>query len=526
MRCTALLVITLVFLPTTAIRGQEPVRGGPPIIDSIIIVTRDIFDSTEASRNVFFRIANALHVTTRPSVIRHELLFRVGEPYDSAKVAETERNLRGRGLFRDVEIDTVHVGDRVNVQVNTADGWTTELILNARSTGDEVSWAVGAQERNLLGTGARLGLTYRDEPDRTAVTLRGGMDRIRGTRFGVDGRFDYLSDGEVGAWQAGVPFRAFADRWAVELSGAAGRQRILQFRDGDSLETYRRRLLLQSGHLTYALGASPDGYLRLGLLGQLKREEYLLDSVWVGRGASVPDTVTGALGIFADLVDARFKVVKHYNGFDRDEDLDLSTRVTVAAWVAPDVFGYRENGIGPGVFVQLGAALGKNFARLQAAANGLFTSSGLDSGQVRIAFTAASQVIPKSATVLHVQYGARRGTPPGSEFDLGHGLGPRAFGPHAFTGDRSVWGSIEQRAFLIDEVLGILGVGFVAFLDYGGAWFADQPSRLGGDVGVGLRVGATRATGQNIGGLDLAYRFGDGVDGDRWVVSFGRGFAF
>lgn len=523
MRCTALLVFTLGFVPTSAIRGQEPVRGGPPIIDSIIIVTRDIFDSTEASSNVFFRVANALHVTTRPSVIRHELLFRVGEPYDSAKVAETERNLRSRGLFRDVEIDTVHVGDKVHVVVETSDGWTTELILNARSTGDEFSWAVGAQERNLLGTGARAGLTYRDEPDRTAVTLLAGMDRIRGTRFGVDGLFDDLSDGEFGAWRVGVPFRAFANRMAVEFSGAASRQRVLRFHpefSPDSVDTLRRRLFLQAGHVTFAPRAGPDGYFRLGLLGQVKREEYS------DTGSVVPDTVTGALGVFADLVDARFKVVTHYNGFDREEDIDLSTRVTVAAWVAPDVFGYRENGIGPSVFVQLGAAFGKNFAKLQAAANGLFTSSGLDSGQVRIAFTAASQVIPKNATVLHVEYGARRGAPPGSEFDLGHGLGPRAFGSHAFTGDRSVWGSIEQRAFLIDEVLGILGVGFVAFLDYGGAWFADEPSRLGGDVGVGLRLGATRATGQNIGGLDLAYRFGDGVDGDRWVVSFGRGFAF
>jgi hypothetical protein len=64
------------------------------------------------------------------------------------------------------------------------------------------------------------------------------------------------------------------------------------------------------------------------------------------------------------------------------------------------------------------------------------------------------------------------------------------------------------------------------FVDYGGAWFADQPARHGGDVGIGIRSGATSATGSNVGRLDLAYRFGDGITGSRWVVSFGTAYQF
>jgi len=105
-------------------------------------------------------------------------------------------------------------------------------------------------------------------------------------------------------------------------------------------------------------------------------------------------------------------------------------------------------------------------------------------------------------------------------------LNATCFGPHAFTGDRTAWGSLEHRAFVLDEVLGLLGVGFSAFLDYGGAWYADQPRRTAGNVGLGLRLGATRATGQNIGGFDVAYRFGSLVEGNRWVFLFGRGFSF
>jgi len=507
--------------------GVSPLRaqgaGEPPIIDSIVVVTRNVFDRDEASQNFLFRLANLLHVPTRPYVVRQELQFRAGEPYDSAKIAESERLLRARGLFRDVQIDTVRTARGLTARVVTADGWTTELILNARSTGGEVTWAVGAEERNLFGTGVLVGATYREEPDRTALRLRSELRRIHGTRLMVSGFYDDLSDGHVGSWYVGLPFFANSDRVGFALLGESDLQRMLQFRDGDSASTSRRRAFVQRARIGFAPRASTAGYLRIGLGGQVRREEYM---PWSTTPAGVPDSVSGAVGLLADFLDARFLVVTHYDGFIRESDVDLSTRVGLEAWLAPAAFGYRETGIAPAASFQTGAAFGRNFVQLRAAANGLFTSAGLDSGQVRLALTAAARVLPKQATVLHVEYGARRGTPPGFEFDLGHGYGPRGFGSHAFTGDRMAWGSIEHRAFVVDEVMGLLGLGFTTFLDWGGSWYRDEPARVGGDVGIGLRFGATRATGQNVGALDLAYLFGDGSDGGHWVVTFGRGFVF
>jgi hypothetical protein len=80
--------------------------------------------------------------------------------------------------------------------------------------------------------------------------------------------------------------------------------------------------------------------------------------------------------------------------------------------------------------------------------------------------------------------------------------------------------------FLIDEVADLFGVGFAVFADYGGAWYADQDPRVGGDVGFGLRLGSTRSTASNVARIDVGYRFGDGWRGRRWALSFGRGFGF
>lgn len=513
----------LACIPVGLAVAQDGEGSNAPVIDSIVIVNNDVFDPDEARSSAFFRIANALHFTTRPYVIRRELLFNVGDRYDSARVEESLRNLRTLGIFRDVVADTVHHGDSVIVYVRTGDGWTTDLNLNGRSTGGTFSWSAGLLERNVLGSGAWAGVTYRNEPDRTAVTLLGRWDRPLGSRLLVAGFYDNLSDGEVGEWSFARPFRAFQDRAGFELEGAAARRDMLQFRDGVLLQRFRRRLFLQRGTVAFAPVASPAGFVRFGLSAQVKREESFPKTE---SPTVIPDTVTGAVGFFTDLARARFKVTRHYIGFDRDVDVDLSTRLIVGVWFAPSAFGYPRSGVGPRGYFQTGAILGDQWVWFGARANGLFTSTGLDSGQMWAGFTFASQAIPRNTTVLHVEAMTRRGTPPGREIDLGHGIGPRAFDPHAFTGTRGIWGSVEHRAFVVDEVLNLMGLGFAAFVDYGGAWFPDQPARFGGDVGVGIRFGATRSSGPNVGRLDIAYRFGDGFEGRRLVLVFGRGFFF
>lgn len=540
--CALLLLVSLV--PVARGLGQEGARADQPIVNRIVIHTHNIFDSTETSGNFVFGLANAIHFTTRPSVVRHELLFREGEPYDEAKVAETARNLRARGLFRDVEVRVVDNADgSVDVHIDTYDGWSTQLILNASFTDTELSWALGARETNLLGTGASAGAVYRNEPDRNALQLNAFADRIRGSRFMAGGYWDNLSDGDFGVWNVGQPFRSFGERTGFMLAGQAGRQRALQFRpELDSADIYLRRLFRQRAEFAVAPIAGSSGYVRIGVAAEIRREEFVYDTrapidslryTLVPSAVTVPDTVTGVIGVLVEATKPLFRVMRYYSGFGRNEDIDLSTRIGVLGWLAPTAFGYERTGVGPGVVVQTGLGADRAFVLLRGEANGLFTSAGLDSGQVAVQLTAAAQVLPKSSTVIHAEWSRREGTPPGFEYDFGHGRGPRSFGPHAFFGDRAVWFALEQRAFVFDDIFGLLGVGFTAFVDYGGAWYADRPRRLGGDVGLGLRFGSLRSIGNNLGRFDVGYRFGEGwCDPDpnatcrRLAVSFGSGFAF
>ena len=84
---------------------EEPRPAGLPsdaeleaaraVIGKIDIDPRNIFDETDPRENTgLYKLADRLHVRTKPSTIRAQLLFKSGDRYSAQKLAETERNLR------------------------------------------------------------------------------------------------------------------------------------------------------------------------------------------------------------------------------------------------------------------------------------------------------------------------------------------------------------------------------------------------------------------------------------------------
>jgi hypothetical protein len=69
-------------------RGPNAGDSASPVIQAVAIRRNDVFDSTEA-HNWLTRLANRLHITTRESVVRREVLLHPGQAYDSAAAAET-----------------------------------------------------------------------------------------------------------------------------------------------------------------------------------------------------------------------------------------------------------------------------------------------------------------------------------------------------------------------------------------------------------------------------------------------------
>lgn len=516
-----------VFLVPLRLPAQTAVDTGSAA-DSAMIVRgvqldrRDIFDPQEQSW--FARLANKLHFQTRPAVIRRELLFRPGKPYDSALVAESERNLRALGIFRRVQIDSIRTSRGLMLRVLAKDGWSTQADWRFRSTGGQVAFTIGLVENNLLGTASAAAVRYSKNPDRSTVVLSFWRPRLFVGTVGLGLAYENRSDGKAMGFALDRPFFSLRSRRAFRVEAGDSDERVLRFRNGLDVasDSLRRRYTLVRASAAKALRASAAGFLRLGVTGQVRRDNFLPE----GSTEPFPKDVTAAVGASLVWNHARFIVTRGYAGFSREEDVDLGTTIRVGLSAAPKVLGYDRNGIGPGIQGRVGARIPGGFAFLDAGANGLFSSAGLDSGSVQIAATTVLQPAPRHMAVFHAEAGWLENPVPGEEFDLGLGSGPRAFGSHAFTGDRSVFLSAEYRFTVAEDLFRMVGLGVAGFVDHGGAWYAGSPRRTGSDAGIGLRLGASRSSDTDALRFDLAYRFANDVEPGGWVLTVGKGFAF
>ncbi|MEJ2482670.1 MAG: hypothetical protein P8049_06035 [Gemmatimonadota bacterium] len=464
---------SLVVVGAGVSRAQEiEVQPPAPIIDRVEITTENVFSEEEIRNNFIFRLLNKLRFDTSPRVVRKELLFGPGTTLDSTQVAETERNLRRLGIFRSVDVDTATRRDSLIVKVTTRDSWSTQPIFRFSFSGGTLTGKIGLAEKNLFGTGNRARISWRKDVDRNALELDTRFRRLFGSQIDVEGLYFGLSDGNVGEWYVGDPWRSADDRRAVGYAGDVSDRRIPQYRVFPGLQTdttlYRYRGFGQVVSLGFATVARSGRYVRVGLRGAVRNDRFLFDTDTASVLAP-PDSVKGWIGGFVESRSDRFAVFQYLNGFNR-EDVNLSPYIAADLRIAPSTFGYDRDGVGLAGSVGTGARTGPVFLRVDLRANALFTSVGVDSGRVVLNLSAAAKPARKHAILLGAFGGILENPPPGSEFDLGFDRAPRSYDPHSFVGTRAVSGTIEYRWYVWDSLLGLFGLGFAGFVDYGGAW--------------------------------------------------------
>ena len=368
------------------------------------------------------------------------------------------------------------------------------------------------------------------------MDLRLTSNRVGSTRLWASGTWQNLSDRDVVSWIVSNPFRSFSDRSAFYYEGRSFRGRIPQYRRDhpDSLRTidWRRRALINRFTGTLAPIASARGFLRVGATLEVRHEEHMrlenpqvdVDSLY----ATVPDSVYGLVGAFVEWQRARFERVERFNGF-AEEDQNLSDYVFFSLKLAHEEFGYASTGVGARLLLSSGRRAGSAILKGRLDGGGLFNAAGLDSGYVYGSGTAAVRATDRNTTFLRAIGGVQESPRPGSEHDIGFQILPRLWGPHAFVGTRTLQATLEHRSYLVDNFANITGIGVGAFVDYGGAWYPDQDTRLGGNVGVTIFGGSPLSSFAQVTNVNVGYRFGGGISGSetsRWAFNFGGGIRF
>lgn len=123
-----------------------------------------VFEVAEGPSVYIDQIIIKGHNRTNDDVIRREMLVFEGDPYNAAKIRETERRVKNLGFFKKVEIhrEPSNQPDKVNLVVEVEEEASTgELsFMFGYNTEAGVLGGVSASERNLFGQGKGVGIGF------------------------------------------------------------------------------------------------------------------------------------------------------------------------------------------------------------------------------------------------------------------------------------------------------------------------------------------------------------------------------
>ena len=267
---------------------RDPKPAGKRIA-KIVIVREDVIAQSDPWPN----FVNLFHVKTRDYIVRQELLRSVGDRWNDARVAESDRNLRRLFILavaRSIPCRAAKA-DEVVWLVVTKDLWSIRLNIIFSQTGKVVKQATFTPtELNFLGRNKQLSLHLRASQfsfegpvvrDHVALGQRFVDPRILGTRLRLSQSFDAIIDGRV---PCGGQLGGSTDVWCPqrEAGSLAGI---------DASLSLSRPLFALATQWAFAVSASIDIRQRRRFVQQ-NGGQVALDTVDVGE-AQVPFVYDG-----------------------------------------------------------------------------------------------------------------------------------------------------------------------------------------------------------------------------------------
>lgn len=498
--------------------------GGALRIGTVEVVTEDVFTGEEARLRAVYRLTNVLHVTTRERLVRGLLLFSEGDVYDPEALAQTERNLRALGFLKSASVTASPPHDGVvDVVVVTQDSWSTEPALSFGSAGGSGTWEMDVTESNLFGMGRRVTALYDSNDDRTRRMIRLVDPSFLRPYWKADLLYSNNSDGMQRRLEVGRGFVSIDTPWAAEFIADDLEEDEKLYWNSYEFSRFARdhsRIFLIVGR-TLPRNEGPAHRLSFGI-------DFVQDAFApAGEAPVVPEDRE-----FRYLL-ARYSLLQNAwikrTFVNRDlhvEDFNLGLDLSATVGISPKGLGVEETTGLIGLSVARGAELGPDtFAVLRGAwrqrvrtdrRNAILEA---ESSLVRSWRTAHPQT-----SILHARLQRGSDLDADVQFFADGETGLRGYRLHAFEGSQALVANLEHRMFLGRELWHILSPGAALFVDTGTA--GSDLSRLRTDLGVGLRLGITRAP-RNLFRLDVAYAVDPDPRGERgWIVSFSSGQAF
>lgn len=533
-RLAAALAALLLLAPPCAAARRKPAKGlaGRPI-GSIRIETNNVFNTkVYPESKLAYRMANAIHSTSRESLVRRELLFEVGEPYDPNLIQETERNLRLLPFIRRASAEAVvNSSGTVDVVMRTYDSWSLEVIANFKRVGGVSEAKAGFTEHNLLGRGTEVSAEYSRNGTSPTKSVSWKEAQFLGRHH-----LNLLVSAAAGAdrrryaFSLGRPFYASIARASKRITGTYDDSKTLLYQDDAAFGEARVRSSEVGVDYGVALATSTSRTRRLRA-GIVNRHVDFLPLPATPPGALPAREQFVILQAGLDWQELDFVTERRVQKLTRDEDYNLGLAVLPSVSWAPPLPGLRrsESQVLPGMILRKGFERENHLLLLRASYATTFVNGA---NANRVAGADALYYVtglPRQTLAFHAAYDHGWRLDPGSRLSLGESNGLRGYGLAQFSGERRLLLNAEDRVFLLDDLLKILDVGAVVFYDAGFAWPARDRTRLSDlrhGVGFGLRVASSRSASNSPLRLDVARALNPNGADSRWTLSILAGHAF
>lgn len=496
-----------VALPTLA-----ELEDAGAVIGEIRVVTHDIFDTDDPAEDKLpFRVANALHIRTRTSVVRDALLFKSGDRVSVRAFDETERALRSTRYLYDVKFTVLAVRDNIaDIEVLTRDTWTLDPGGSFGRAGGANSTRVGIKEYNLLGTGTIVSLGRSRNVDRSGTQFTFSNGSVFGSRTAVNLSHAVNSDGRSNAVSVVRPFYALDSTWAAGAIASRDDRLDSVYAAGVLSSQYRhdsRRAEVFGG---WSAGLV-DGWARRWTAGVELRQDRYASEPGLAAPSSLPtDEKLVAPFVGYELIEDRFDREVNRNQIGRPEFFALGLKASVRLGWASTGLGSTRDALLYAASVSRGFEPAPGQILLGSAdIVGRYAESQVQ--RQRLGLQARWFVPHHGRWVFYASAAGNLLTRPAptESLLLGGEEGLRGYPLRYQSGTRRALFTLEERYFTDLFVWRLFRLGGAAFVDVGRAWGGTDTNALNpgwlSDVGFGLRIANSRAAFGNVLHIDLAF---------------------
>lgn len=511
-----------VLLPETndlgsALPSAEEIERSGAVIGEIVLRLNDVFDLDDPKENnLLFSLANRLHINTRESVIRNQLLFRSGDAFSKRKVEETERILRANSFLYGALIRPFRFRDGVvDLVVTTRDYWTLIGGVSVSREGGNNRTSFKIQDENILGFGKRVGVKRSEDEKRTKTAFSYLDPLFTRDRLRLELVYSDNSDGHLKYASVEKPFFALDSHWSYGITTHNEDRVDDVFYLGQTVNEYGVREYSYDGFIGYSRGFDSNRVdrWRVGItkdVSQFNATTASGDGLVLPQNRDLAYPWVGFSRTESDYVKAR-----RVDRINRTEDINLGMQFDVKLGWSSNAFG----GEGDQLVYVGDISHGYRLDGESLVLPRVTLSGRARSGKAENAVLDSRIRYFRPLGHRQVTYG-RLNLTVGNRLDedkllvLGGDTGLRGYPTAYHKGDRRFLFTLEQRYYFDWHILQLFYVGAAAFFDIGSAWTADQRDSNSRDtlrdIGIGLRVVSSRSASAQVLHLDFAFP----LDGD------------